>query len=241
MDGTPSPNPGTGGGTASSSTSALRRHHTGGFASLARQRASPRQQAQAQAQQQAQLSRSGGPADDLSVGTSTSDHGGGDNDHGRAALEALTSSASIRFVDPSTPLPNASPTKSSASSVSPTKSSHGDHLYEQLIAVLRRDYGATLRSVPYRNLRTGAAESIDALPVRPYLAGGGGDSDGAGDGGSSIDTTTTTSSDSAGSSSDPAEWHRGPLCHVYVAACRDVEHYRSKVRPALRAFVGRAV
>lgn len=37
--------------------------------------------------------------------------------------------------------------------------------------------------------------------------------------------------------SDPADWHTGPYCHIYIAAVENVEHYRAKVRPALRAFV----
>ena len=37
--------------------------------------------------------------------------------------------------------------------------------------------------------------------------------------------------------SDPADWHTGPYCHIYIAAVENVEQYRAKVRPALRAFV----
>ena len=36
---------------------------------------------------------------------------------------------------------------------------------------------------------------------------------------------------------DPPNWHKGPYCHVYLAPCESMEHYRTKVRPAIRAFV----
>ncbi|KAG7355339.1 hypothetical protein IV203_004695 [Nitzschia inconspicua] len=36
---------------------------------------------------------------------------------------------------------------------------------------------------------------------------------------------------------DPAEWHTGPFCQVYIAACERLDHYQTKVKPALQAFV----
>ena len=47
-------------------------------------------------------------------------------------------------------------------------------LYSKLTAVLSEDYGLALRGVPYRSLRTGTAEAIDLLPIRPFLSGAGG-------------------------------------------------------------------
>eukprot|EP00586_Coscinodiscus_wailesii_P015156 CAMPEP_0172508552 /NCGR_PEP_ID=MMETSP1066-20121228/212856_1 /TAXON_ID=671091 /ORGANISM="Coscinodiscus wailesii, Strain CCMP2513" /LENGTH=250 /DNA_ID=CAMNT_0013286571 /DNA_START=162 /DNA_END=911 /DNA_ORIENTATION=- len=35
----------------------------------------------------------------------------------------------------------------------------------------------------------------------------------------------------------PTEWHTGPYCHVYIAACENTDHYKSKIRPGLSAFV----
>ncbi|KAG7373902.1 hypothetical protein IV203_012997 [Nitzschia inconspicua] len=35
---------------------------------------------------------------------------------------------------------------------------------------------------------------------------------------------------------DPAEWHTGPFCQVYIAACERLDHYQTKVKPALQAF-----
>lgn len=167
-----------------------------------------------------------------------------------AALQLLTSAVSVSFIDPSTP--PAPPAGADASGtgagggstpagtrrVTGLGAEHekGRNLYDQVRTILERDYASTLHGVPYRNLRTGAAESIDALPVRPHLAGAGGGAprDAAGASGGTADAGRATGSSG---SSDPAEWHRGPYCHVYVAACRDVDHYRARVRPALRAFV----
>ena len=36
---------------------------------------------------------------------------------------------------------------------------------------------------------------------------------------------------------DATSWHVGQYCHVYVAACENPEHYKTKVRPSLQAFI----
>jgi len=97
---------------------------------------------------------------------------------------------------------------SSASSVSKKIA----NVYESLTYIFEKDYGSTLRSVQYKNIRTGEKNTIRSLPVRPVIS-------------------------MNGSSSDPSEWHTGPFCHVYIAPCESVDHYRTKVRPSLKAFV----
>ncbi|KAL7441224.1 hypothetical protein ACHAXM_007726 [Skeletonema potamos] len=37
--------------------------------------------------------------------------------------------------------------------------------------------------------------------------------------------------------SDSEQWHENPYCHIYIACCENIDHYRAKVRPAVRAFV----
>jgi hypothetical protein len=37
--------------------------------------------------------------------------------------------------------------------------------------------------------------------------------------------------------SDSDQWHENPYCHIYIACCENLDHYRAKVRPAVRAFV----
>ncbi|KAG7350110.1 hypothetical protein IV203_009470 [Nitzschia inconspicua] len=35
---------------------------------------------------------------------------------------------------------------------------------------------------------------------------------------------------------DPAEWHTGPYCQVYIAACERLDHSQTKVKPALQVL-----
>ena len=154
-----------------------------------------------------------------------------------------TSCVTVNFIDPTTTSANhpASPDaggptppnrgrrwKGSAPAASAQPPRDLD-LYKKLVNVFRRDYDFTLRSVPHSNLRTGQSEPIDSLPVRCVLTGGGGGGDALSAwGGKAVETAPV---------SDPAEWHIGPYCHVYLAACQDADHYRHRVRPALQAFV----
>ncbi|KAL7548024.1 hypothetical protein ACHAWF_011321 [Thalassiosira exigua] len=77
-------------------------------------------------------------------------------------------------------------------------------VHARLASTFAQNYDAALRSLPYVHPRTGARRSVSSLPVRLGLR-----------------TRPVT---------DPAEWHDGPYCHVYVAAAEGLEHYRAKVR-----------
>ncbi|KAG7337663.1 hypothetical protein IV203_025051 [Nitzschia inconspicua] len=46
-----------------------------------------------------------------------------------------------------------------------------------------------------------------------------------------------TSSTAIVTVSYPAEWHTGPFCHVYIAACESLDHCQTKVKPVLQAFL----
>ena len=85
------------------------------------------------------------------------------------------------------------------------------NIYSRLTSTFQTNYNSTLHSLPYTHPRTSTRHQIPTLPVRFGL------------------TTQPIS--------DPTNWHEGPYCHVYIAAVESVEHYRSRVRPALRAFV----
>lgn len=90
------------------------------------------------------------------------------------------------------------------------------HLFDKLSTTFSRDYDSTLHSLSYSNPRTSTASNpsmgtIAHLPVRLGLT---------------IQPIL-----------DPDRWHEGPYCHVYIAACANIDHYRAKVRPAIRAFV----
>jgi hypothetical protein len=36
---------------------------------------------------------------------------------------------------------------------------------------------------------------------------------------------------------EPERWHEGPYCHIYITACENIDHYRTKIHPTIRAFV----
>ena len=152
--------------------------------------------------------------------------------------------ATVNFIDPTTAGTSAdvrnSPQKFNFLAPLGGKGTSGEsamtlNLFEKLTSIFERDYGSTLHSVPYEHPRTGAPGNIERLPIRTFLT----QSHGAthaliGDSGIALPGTSAAT---AAPVSDPAEWHNGPYCHVYIAACESLDHYRSKVRPSLQAFV----
>ncbi|KAL9181886.1 hypothetical protein ACHAXT_012229 [Thalassiosira profunda] len=97
-----------------------------------------------------------------------------------------------------------------ASSSSPVDTS-SLNIYSRLASTFSDNYNSTLHSLPFVHPRTSTRHQIPSLPVRFGLT--------------------------MQPISDPADWHDGPYCHVYIAAVENIDHYRAKVRPALRAFV----
>jgi hypothetical protein len=156
--------------------------------------------------------------------------------------------ATVNFIDPTTTsTPKSSPTNASKTNMLQQQSrfqkqdggsstSKIEDVYEKMTYIFERDYRSTLRNVQYKNVRTGETGYIETLPVRPVITRAGQAADKSASKG--INTPWGgTSSTAIVSVSDPAEWHTGPFCHVYIAACENMEHYRTKVRPALQAFV----
>ncbi len=88
---------------------------------------------------------------------------------------------------------------------------HKLHIFNKIKTLLVNNHNSSLKNIKYKNLRTNGIEVIENIPIRPML--------------------------NTDNISDPADWHKGPLCHVYIAACASMDHYRVKVRPFLRAFV----
>lgn len=107
-----------------------------------------------------------------------------------------------------------------------------ENVYEKLTFIFERDYGSTLRSVQYKNIRTSEMNVISSLPVRPTRHGSIASTNTMNETNTPWEGTVSTSV-----VSDPSEWHTGPFCHVYIAACESTEHYRTKIRPSMRAFV----
>lgn len=148
--------------------------------------------------------------------------------------------ATVNFIDPTTQSDALLGSDASASQkfgFLGSKGSGGEanvalNLYEKLATIFQRDYQNTLLNVPYEHLRTGAAGNIEKLPIKTVLSQSHPTSSG-GDAGVPWGGTPG----SFASISDPAEWHTGSYCHVYIAACETVDQYRTKVRPALQAFI----
>eukprot|EP00934_Nitzschia_sp_Nitz4_P008430 Nitzschia sp. Nitz4//scaffold38_size140716//30069//34406//NITZ4_003131-RA/size140716-processed-gene-0.55-mRNA-1//-1//CDS//3329550030//8420//frame0 len=107
-----------------------------------------------------------------------------------------------------------------------------ENVFSKLNHIFRTDYGSTLRSVQYKNMRSGESDVISSIPVelaltRTGTASGTGEAANVAWGGMAASSSV----------SDPSDWHNGPFCHIYIAACESMEHYRTKVRPSLQAFV----
>ncbi|KAL3922790.1 MAG: hypothetical protein SGILL_002013 [Bacillariaceae sp.] len=158
--------------------------------------------------------------------------------------------AQVNFIDPTTvtTASSSSPTNASKTNMlqqqsrfqkhdSGSSTSKIENVYEHMTYIFERDYRSTLRNVQHKNVRTGETSYIETLPVNPVITRAGQTADDKGATKSVNAPWGGTSSTAIVPGSDPAEWHTGPFCHVYIAACESMEHYRTKVRPALQAFV----
>ncbi len=128
----------------------------------------------------------------------------------------------VRFVDPTSngivrkeendESNTSAPSQRKAWNRSTTKPAFSNlNIFSKINTLLVNQHDSSLKSIRYKNLRTNGIEVIENIPIRPML--------------------------NTDNVSDPADWHKGPLCHVYIAACASIDHYRAKVRPFLKAFV----
>jgi len=143
------------------------------------------------------------------------------NVHQSIFTKSLSQSPIVNFIDPtsistSTNSPaniSKDTSRRKAWNRSPTKPTiQNMSIYPKLNHIVQTKYRCTIKSIPYKNLRTNDTDTIERMPFSPKL---------------NFNEFIT----------DPTEWHRGPIAHVYIAACASIEHYRTKVRPALKAFV----
>jgi trafficking protein particle complex subunit 10 len=139
-------------------------------------------------------------------------------------LKILNSSVTVNFIDPTTPPES----KGKPPPVKPLM------LYDKLTGLFEEEFRSKLRQVPYKHIRSGRNEVIDELNVRPVLTRSKG---GTGANGEALTAWGGIAGAAATPVSDPAEWHNGPFCHVYIAACANMHDYRNKVRPSVQAFV----
>ena len=158
--------------------------------------------------------------------------------------KAVNTRVIVNFIDPTTTGGGSSVTTDAASQkfkfMSPMggKASGNDStlsldLFDKFNAIFTANYDCTLHAVPYENFRSGSPATINKLPVQTVLTR----SHGAGETGAIGDVPWGGASAAGVALTDPAEWHNSPYCHVFIAACEGLEHYRTKVRPALQAFV----
>lgn len=125
-------------------------------------------------------------------------------------------------------------TSSTTSVTTPTKKKKTT-LYQKLDAVFAR-HNYTIRNVQYQHVRSGATGTIERLVVQPIW-----NKTGLVTFQSDDNEETPWSTSDASSGMDPSEWHQLSLCHVYIAACENLEHYRTKVKPAIQAFLSQIV
>jgi len=164
----------------------------------------------------------------------------GEDGGGSGSQKSVTMRVAVSVIDPTTKpgrsltAPKADNLLAKSRIAAPsTTVSMVENVFEKLSAIFEEDYGNTLRAVQYKNIRSGASDVISSMPVQMILtrtgtASGTGEANVAWGG---IAGSAVTNS------MDPAEWHMAPLCHLYVAACEDVDQYRTKVRPSIQAFV----
>ncbi len=127
----------------------------------------------------------------------------------------------IHFVDPTSRGENLSQTNDASQSSTTqfkawnrsktTPPFHSLNLFTKINTIFQIRHNSSLKSIRLKNLRTNAYQEVHDVKFQPQLV--------------------------TDYISDASEWHKGPLCHVYIAACASLDHYRSKVRPFLRAFV----
>lgn len=169
--------------------------------------------------------------------TSKGDASASHDEGGRSQHKAPTMHITVNVIDPTTKPSLSTPKVDNLLARSrlapPSASAPVENVYEKLSSIFEKDYGSTLRAVQCKNIRSGSSDVISSIPVHMVLtrtgtASGSGEANVAWGG---------LAGSAATISADPAEWHTMPFCHVYVAACENVDHYRTKVRPSIQAFV----
>lgn len=127
-------------------------------------------------------------------------------------LPSFLTNVTVNFIDP---------TSSSITTTATTNKS--EHLYEKFLTIFEHDCSCKLTYVPYQLFRNNSSGVIENLPIRTVVArshGGG----------------VVISDDTTQSLVHDYSWEQ-PYCHVYLAACESLEHYRTKVKPSIHAFV----
>ncbi|CAB9517666.1 expressed unknown protein [Seminavis robusta] len=146
----------------------------------------------------------------------------GETEEGKADPKTMNNYVTVNFIDPTS-------VGDAKGKTPPAKAPL--ELYEKLTTAFEEEYRSSLRQVPYKHIRSGRNEVIEELSVKPVLTKSHATA------GANGEALTPWGGTAAAAVSDPAEWHNGPFCHVYIAACENMHSYRNKVRPAVQAFV----
>jgi len=139
-------------------------------------------------------------------------------------LPSFLKHVTVNFIDPTTTSMIASSSSTTAKSQDPS-SAATVQLYEKFAAVFERDYNSTLSYVPYELFRNNYSGVVERLPVKTVCARSHG-----------LVLLPDAEESGGGSGLEEYPWER-PYCHVYLAACESLEHYRTKVKPSIQVFV----
>jgi trafficking protein particle complex subunit 10 len=139
--------------------------------------------------------------------------------------------------------------------------------YESFCNTFETNYCSTLQNVPIQLFRNGSKGIVNQLQVKTVCSEGGGlilwNNNETNKGGYNRERTRTA--DSAISDIDASDnsesfstygdddhdvqssnnsnsvgvedWHLTPYCYVYFAACENIDHYRTKIKPSIQIFL----
>jgi hypothetical protein len=147
-----------------------------------------------------------------------------------SVLPPFLNSVNVNFIDPTT----SSITTTSMSGISSSggnKPAPQQRLYEKFSTIFQREFHNSINHVPYQLIRNNSHGIIENLPLATTVARSHG-------GGVLLmpSSYADNNDDAARSALNDYSWER-PYCHVYLAACESLEHYRTKVKPSIQAFV----
>jgi trafficking protein particle complex subunit 10 len=149
-----------------------------------------------------------------------------------SVLPSFLSKVTVNFIDPTTSSIMMSTTPSGvgySAAVKKAKMNQSIQLYEKFISIFEHEYKSQLTDVPYELFRSSAVGEIDVLPIHPVVS--------RGHGGGMISLPVE---DKSTNQVPPIHgdflWEQ-PYCHVYLAACENMDHYRTKVKPSIQVFI----
>ena len=167
------------------------------------------------------------------------------------------SQVTVSFIDPTTSSIMMSSSSISSTTSTSTSTSSGTvgysaavkkaqrnqsiQLFETFQRIFATQYPYGLPQVPYQLFRNAATGEIPWLPIRTVVTRGHG-------GFLVTDDATTTTTTTSSSSSPQHRWTgrtrvhgdyswEQPYCYVYLAACDNLDHYRTKVKPSIQVFI----